>query len=322
MSGYVTRNGRTIDAAADATALIGETPLVALTELAPNLFGKIEAFNPYSVKDRIAREMLDRAEAAGEVDAGTTIVEPTSGNTGIGLAFVAAVRGYDCVLVMPASMSEERRQIVRGLGAEVELTPADEGMGGAIERAEAIAADRDDTFRPGQFENEANPAAHRTTTGPEIWAATTGGVDAVVAGVGTGGTLTGTARYLKHDRDTSVRAVAVEPAASPLLSGGDPDDHGIQGIGPSFVPETLDVDLIDTVRTVTEDAAIDRARAVGREVGILCGISAGAAVEAAVRDAREHPDELTVVILPDTGERYLSTDLYDLGEDGTGTGAG
>jgi cysteine synthase A len=311
MAGYVTRTGRTIDAAADATDLVGDTPLVALSELAPNLFAKVEAFNPYSVKDRVAREMLDRAAATGELEPGGTVVEPSSGNTGIGLAFVAAVRGYDCVVVMPESMSEERRRLLRGLGAEVVLTPAEEGMGGAIERADEIAAERG-AVRPGQFENEANPAAHRETTGPEIWRATTGGVDAVVAGVGTGGTLTGVARHLKRDREADVRAVAVEPAASPLLSADDPDDHDIQGIGPSFVPDTLEVELIDEVRTVTKADAIDRARTLGREAGLLCGISAGAAAEAAVRDACAHPDELTVVVLPDTGERYLSTELFDV----------
>lgn len=310
MSGYVTRSGRTIDAAADATELIGETPLVSLCDLAPNLFAKLEADNPFSVKDRIAREMLDRAEAAGEVGPDTTLVEPTSGNTGIGLAFLAAVRDYDCLLVVPESMSVERRKIARGLGANVELTPAEEGMGGAIERAEEIVAERDDAFRPGQFENAANPAAHRETTGPEIWRATTGGVDCVVAGVGTGGTITGVTRHLKEDRGRDVRSVAVEPAASPLLSEGESDDHGIQGIGPSFVPETLDTDLLDEVRTVEEETALARARDLGREAGLLCGISAGAATAAAVEVARDHPDELTVVILPDTGERYLSTKLF------------
>jgi cysteine synthase A len=315
MTGHVTVDGRTVEAAGDATELIGDTPLLALTDLAPGLFAKVGAFNPYSVKDRIAREMIDRAEAAGELAPGDTIVEPTSGNTGIGLAFVAAVRGYDCTLVMPESMSEERRRVMRGLGADIELTPAEAGMGGAIERAERLA-DRPDAFRPGQFENEANPAAHYETTGPEVWRATTGGVDTLVAGVGTGGTLTGTARYLKERREAPVRAVAVEPAESPLLSAGDADDHAIQGIGPSFVPETLDRELVDDVRTVSEDDAIERARALGREAGLLCGISAGAAAEAAVREARERPEELTVVVLPDTGERYLSTELFEFEDAG------
>ncbi|MFB6176715.1 MAG: PLP-dependent cysteine synthase family protein, partial [Halobaculum sp.] len=240
--------------------------------------------------------------------------EPTSGNTGIGLAFVTAVRDYDCVLVVPESMSVERRKIARGLGATVELTPAEDGMEGAIQRAEELAAELDDTFRPGQFENEANPAAHRETTGPEIWRATAGGVDTVVAGVGTGGTITGVGRYFREDRETPVRMVAVEPASSPLLSAGETDDHGIQGIGPSFVPETLDRSVVDAVRTVTDEDAISRARSLGREAGLLCGISAGAAAEAAVTEARENPDELTVVILPDTGERYLSTELFDFEE--------
>jgi len=318
MDGYVTPNGRTVDAAADATELVGDTPLVAVDEAAPNLFAKVESFNPYSVKDRIAREMVDRAEAAGVVDDDTTLVEPTSGNTGIGLAFVAAVRGYDCVLVLPASTSVERRQLARGLGADVEVVSAEAGVEGARERAAEIVADRPDAVRLGQFENEANPAAHRRTTGPEIWRATTGGVDALVAGVGTGGTITGTARYLREDRGRDVRTVAVEPASSPLLSAGEPGDHGIQGIGPSFRPETLDASLIDETRTVTREAAVERARWLGRETGLLTGLSGGAAVEAAVAVAREHPDELTVVILPDPGERYLSTDLFAFETDGDG----
>ncbi|MEZ3143564.1 PLP-dependent cysteine synthase family protein [Halobaculum sp. MBLA0143] len=315
MDGYVTPNGRTVEAAADATELVGDTPLLALEEAAPNLFAKVESFNPYSVKDRIAREMVDRAEAEGVVDDDSTLVEPTSGNTGIGLAFVAAVRGYDCVLVVPESASVERRQLARGLGATVEVVPAEAGVEGARERVEEIVADRADAVRLGQFENEANPAAHRRTTGPEIWRATTGGVDALVAGVGTGGTITGTARHLKQDRDRDVRTVAVEPAASPLLSAGETDDHGIQGIGPSSVPETLDTSVIDEARTVTRERAVERARWLGRETGVLTGLSGGAATAAAVEVAREQPDELTVVVLPDTGERYLSTDLFEFETD-------
>ena len=300
-----------IDAAEDATDLVGGTPLVDLTEFAPGLYGKVEAANPYSVKDRIAVAMLDAAERAGDLDDGTTIVEATSGNTGIGLAFAAAVRGYDLVLTMPASMSEERRQLLRALGADIVVTPAEDGMTGAIEAAEERVAESD-CVRPRQFENAANPGAHRETTGPEIWAATGGAVDAVVAGVGTGGTVTGVARHLKCDRGKeSVRAVAVEPAASPLLSAGDPGEHGIQGIGPSFVPETLDCDLLDEVATVAEECARDAARRLAREAGLLCGISSGAAFAAAEDAAETHPAEVTVVILPDTGERYLSTGLFD-----------
>lgn len=308
MSGYVTRNGRTVDAVENTTELVGDTPLVAL-DAAPNLFAKLESYNPYSVKDRIAREMIDRAEAVGRLPPDGTLVEASSGNTGIGVAFVAAVRGYDCVLVVPSSASRERRQLARGLGATVETVET--GVSGARERVAEIVANDPDAVRLGQFENEANPAAHRQTTGPEIWRATTGGVDAVVAGVGTGGTITGVARHLRDDRGKAVRTVAVEPAASPLLSAGEPDDHEIQGIGPSFEPTTLDTSLIDEARTVTETAAVERVRRLGREAGILTGFSGGAATEAAVRVAEEHPDELTVVVVPDSGERYLSTGLFD-----------
>ncbi len=308
VSGYVTRDGRTIDAVEDATELVGDTPLIAL-ESAPNLFAKLESHNPYSVKDRIAREMVDRAEATGRLPPDGTLVEATSGNTGIGVAFVAAVRGYDCVLVVPSSASRERRQLARGLGANVEIV--DGGVSAARERAAEIVAADPGAVRLGQFENEANPAAHRRTTGPEIWTATTGGVDAVVAGVGTGGTITGVARHLRDDRGKNVRTVAVEPAASPLLSAGESDDHEIQGIGPSFEPTTLDTSLIDEVQTVTETAAVERARRLGREAGLLTGFSGGAATEAAVRVAEDHPEELTVVVLPDSGERYLSTELFE-----------
>ncbi len=297
--------------ASDVTELVGETPLVDLDAFAPNLLGKVEAANPGgSVKDRIAVAMLDRAEEAGTLGPETTVVEPTSGNTGIGLATAAAARGYDLVLTMPESMSEERRRLLRALGADLELTPADGGMDGAIEAAEAIVEEREDAVTLQQFENPANPRIHRETTGPEIWDATGGDVDAVVAGVGTGGTITGISQHLKEDREADVRSVAVEPAGSPVLSGGEPGSHSIQGIGAGFVPEVLRTELLDEVIAVEEDEAKAAAQRLGQEEGILAGISAGAAVAAAERVATGAPDDTVVVILPDTGERYLSTDLF------------
>ncbi|WP_226011196.1 cysteine synthase A [Halomicrobium salinisoli] len=295
----------------DVTELVGETPLVDLDAFAPNLLGKVEAVNPGgSVKDRIAVAMLDRAEEAGALGPETTVVEPTSGNTGIGLATAAAARGYDLVLTMPESMSEERRRLLRALGADLELTPADGGMDGAIEAAEAIVEDREDAVTLQQFENPANPRIHRETTGPEIWDATDGEVDAVVAGVGTGGTITGVSEHLKEDREADVRSVAVEPAGSPVLSGGEPGSHSIQGIGAGFVPEVLRTELLDEVISVEDEDAKAAAQRLGQEEGILAGISAGAAVAAAERVAADAPDDTVVVILPDTGERYLSTDLF------------
>jgi len=288
--------------------LIGETPLVRLDAFAENLFGKIEAANAYSVKDRIAREMLDAAEASGDLPPGGTVVEATSGNTGIGLAAVAAARGYDCVLTMPESMSAERRSILAALGAKLELTPAAAGMGGANRRAEELAA-ADDAVLARQFENEANPRAHRETTGPEIRRDTGGGVDAVVAGVGTGGTITGVGAYFR-DRELDVTMVAVEPVSSPTLTEQCDDGHDIQGIGPGFLPDVVRTELIDEVRAVTEAEARDAARRLGRDAGLLVGISSGAALSAAADYASSHPAETTVVILPDTGERYLSTELF------------
>jgi cysteine synthase A len=300
-----------MDVASDITDGIGGTPLVRLDAFAENLLGKIESFNPAnSVKDRIGAEMLDRGERLGHLDPSDTVVEATSGNTGIGLAMASAARGYDLVLTMPESMSEERRKLLSALGAEVVLTPADGGMDGAIEAAETIADERDG-FVPSQFETVANPEAHRTTTGPEIWDDTDGGIDQFVAGVGTGGTITGVSEYLKEERGADVRSVAVEPASSPVLSGGDAGSHGIQGIGAGFVPEILRTELLDAVRRVEHDEAVDAARRLAREEGILSGFSAGAAVAAAADVARENPDDLVVVIVPDTGERYLSTDLYE-----------
>ena len=292
--------------------LIGETPLFALEGFADNLYGKVEAQNPYSVKDRIGREMIDAAERSGDLEAGGTVVEATSGNTGIGLAAVCASRGYDCVLTMPASMSEERRSLLAALGADLELTPAEDGMTGANERAEEIVAEYDDAILARQFENEANARAHRTTTGPEIWRDTGGEVDAVVAGVGTGGTITGVSEYIKEEEGASLTSVAVEPAASPTLTDQSSESHDIQGIGPGFVPDVLRTDLVDEVRQVENEDAKDAARKLGREEGLLVGISSGASIAAATEYANENPDDLVVAVLPDTGERYLSTDLYDL----------
>ncbi|MFB6093756.1 MAG: cysteine synthase A [Halanaeroarchaeum sp.] len=293
--------------------LVGETPLLALSAVSGDVYGKVESMNPNgSVKDRIALAMIERAEERGEITPETTIVEPTSGNTGIGLASMAAAKGYDLILTMPESMSEERRSMLRAYGATLELTPAEGGMAGAIERADEIAADLADAFVPQQFENPANPAIHRETTGPEIWAATEGAVDVVVAGVGTGGTITGIARYFDEDADADVEMVAVEPASSAVLSGEEAGSHGIQGIGAGFVPDIVEEDRIDDVRQVADEDAMAAARRVASEDGLLVGISAGAAVEAAasLRNDPEYEDSTVVAILPDTGERYLSTDLF------------
>jgi len=303
-----------MDIADDVTQLVGDTPLVRLDAFADNLVAKLESANPMgSVKDRIGVAMLDRAEEAGLVGAGTTVIEPTSGNTGIGLAFVCAARGYDLRLTMPESMSEERRALLRALGADLVLTPAADGMRGAIEEAERLAAAGDDTFVPQQFENLANPWIHRTTTGPEIWEATDGEVDVLVAGVGTGGTITGVSEYVKEERGVEgFTTVAVEPDASAVLSGDEPGGHAIQGIGAGFVPEVLRTELIDEVVRVTEADAMATARRLAREEGILAGISSGAALWAATEVARRpaRRDSLVVVVLPDTGERYLSTALF------------
>lgn len=305
--------------ARDVTALIGDTPLVALDRFAAarglgaRLLAKVEASNPGgSAKDRIAVAMLDDAEARGLIGPGATLVEPTSGNTGVGLALVAAVRGYRVILTMPASMSVERRRLLAAFGAELVLTPAEEGMAGAVKRAEALCREIPGSWTPVQFENPANPLAHERTTGPEIWRDTDGAVAAFVASVGTGGTLTGVGRYLKR-QDPSVRVVAVEPAASPLLSEGRAGLHGIQGIGANFVPGTLDRSVIDEILTVTDADAFATARALAREEGLLCGISAGAAVAAAARVAAraEMTGRHIVALLPDTGERYLSTKLFE-----------
>ncbi|MFC6864862.1 cysteine synthase A [Halomicroarcula sp. GCM10025817] len=295
--------------ASSVTDLVGETPLVCLDSFADNLLGKVEAANPYSVKDRIALYMVEAAAESGALPEDGTVVEATSGNTGIGLAAVCAARDYDCVLTMPESMSEERRRLLSALGADLDLTPADDGMGGAIERANELAS-AEDAVRARQFENEANPRAHRETTGPEIWSQTDGAVDAVVAGVGTGGTITGISEYIEEDEGADLTSVAVEPASSQLLSNDDPDSHEIQGIGPGFVPDVLRTDLLDEVRTASKTDAIEAARRLAREAGLLVGISSGAALHAATEYATDNPDETVVVVLPDTGERYLSTDLW------------
>ncbi len=303
-----------MNVAADVTETIGETPLVRLDSFPGPVLAKVESLNPGgSVKDRVGAAMLARAEDAGELTPETTVVEATSGNTGIGLALACAARDYELVLAMPDSMSEERRRFLDALGAELVLTPGDAGMDGAVERAAELAAERGDTVVPGQFENPANPGVHRRTTGPEIWEATDGEVDAVVAGVGTGGTVTGVASHIKEERGKgSFAAIGVEPAESAVLSGDAPGSHGIQGIGAGFVPDVLRRDLLNEVLTVERDAAVKTARRLAREEGILAGISSGAALDAAARVA-ERPsmaDATVVVVLPDTGGRYLSTDLF------------
>lgn len=300
------------DVAESIDDFIGETPLLHLDSFADNLFAKVDAQNPYSVKDRIAREIVDAAEEQGTLGPDGTVIESTSGNTGIGLAAVCAARGYDLLLTMPESMSEERRSLLGALGAELELTPAEDGMGGANRRAEEIAAEHEDAVLARQFENRANPRAHRRTTGPEIWRATDGQVDAFVAGVGTGGTITGVSEYVKEERgESDFTAVAVEPSESPTLSHQCTDGHDIQGIGPGFVPDVLRRELVDEVRGVEATAAKETARKLGRTEGLAVGISSGAAVAAASEYASEHPDETVVTMIPDTGERYLSTDLYE-----------
>ncbi len=301
----------------DITRTIGNTPLVRLnrvTEGSPaTVLAKIEAFNPLgSVKDRIGVSMIEAAEEQGLIDDDTVILEPTSGNTGIGLAFVCAAKGYKLVLTMPDTMSLERRRLLQALGAELVLTPGSEGMRGAVLKAENLAAQDPRYFIPQQFRNPANPEIHRRTTAEEIWRDTDGEVDIVVAGVGTGGTITGVAEVLKS-RKAGFQAIAVEPAASPVLSGGEPGPHKIQGIGAGFVPDVLRLDLIDEVIRVENEDAAAMARRLAREEGLLVGISSGAAAFAAVQVAArpENSGRLIVVILPDTGERYLSTGLFN-----------
>ena len=305
----------------DVTQLIGNTPLVRLRRVTDGagaqVVAKLESYNPaHSVKDRIGVAMLDAAERDGLIGPDTVILEPTSGNTGIALAMVCAARGYHCVLTMPETMSKERRQLLRALGADLILTPGPEGMPGAIAKAEELVKNDGKYFMPQQFENPANPAIHRATTAEEVWRDTDGAVDIFVSGVGTGGTITGVGEVLKA-RKPSVRLVAVEPAASPVLSGGKKGPHPIQGIGAGFVPVVLDLGVVDEILQVENDAAIDTARRMAREEGLLVGISSGAAVWAAVQVAHrpENAGQLIVVVVPDFGERYLSTPLFaDLGD--------
>jgi len=300
----------------DITKLIGKTPLVRLNKVTKGLgaqvVAKLESFNPCgSVKDRIGVSMIESAERAGLIKEDTIILEPTSGNTGIALAFVCAAKGYKLVLTMPETMTVERRRLMGALGAEIILTPGKEGMTGAIRKAGELAANDSRYLIPQQFKNPANPAIHRETTALEIWQDTDGEVDIVVAGVGTGGTITGVAETIKK-KNPDFQAIAVEPAHSPILSGGDPGPHKIQGIGAGFVPDVLNLDVIDEVIQVTNDEAMQTALRLAREEGILAGISSGAATTAALKVAvrPENKDKLIVVILPDTGERYLSTDLF------------
>ena len=298
--------------------LVGHTPLLELKrvedahEVSARILGKLEYFNPAgSIKDRIAKAMIDDAEAAGILKPGATIIEPTSGNTGIGLASIAAARGYQLILTMPETMSVERRNLIKAYGAKIVLTDGAKGMTGAIEKANELAAEIEGSFIPGQFINPANPAIHKATTGPEIWQDTDGTVDILVAGVGTGGTLTGIGQYLK-EQNPEVKLVAVEPSDSPVLSEGRAGSHKIQGIGAGFVPEVLDTTLYDEVITVESDDAFAIGREIGREEGVLVGISSGAAVWAALELAKrpENEGKTIVAILPDTGERYLSTPMF------------
>ncbi len=296
--------------------LIGRTPLVALDRLAEGLpgrvLGKMESHNPASsVKDRIGNAMITAAEKAGKIKKDTVIVEPTSGNTGIALAFVCAVRGYRLILTMPDTMSVERRNLLKAFGAEVILTPGPEGMSGAVAKAEELARNYPDSFIPQQFQNPANPEIHKLTTGREIWEDTDGKVDILVSGVGTGGTITGVTSYIKPLKP-EFKAIAVEPAASPVLSGGEKGPHPIQGIGAGFKPDVLDLELVDEIMTISNEDAIETTRRIVREEGFLAGISAGANVAAALKVAArpENKDKVIVTIICDTGERYLSTPAY------------
>ena len=300
------------------TDLIGKTPLLKLTnygklkELGATIYGKLEYFNPAgSVKDRIAKAMIDDAEAKGVLKPDSVIIEPTSGNTGIGLAAVAASRGYKIILTMPETMSIERRNLLKAYGAELVLTEGAKGMKGAIAKAQELAAETPNSFIPSQFTNAANPTAHRHTTGPEIWQDTDGKVDIFVAGVGTGGTVSGVGEYLKS-QNPNVKVVAVEPAGSPVLSKGTPGPHKIQGIGAGFVPDTLNTKVYDEIITVENEDAFETGRTLARKEGLLVGISSGAAVWAATELAKrpENKGKIIVALLPDTGERYLSTPMF------------
>ena len=298
--------------------LIGKTPLLELTnlekELGATLLAKVEALNPGgSAKDRVAKRMVEDAEKAGLLKAGATIIEPTSGNTGIGLAVMAAARGYRAIIVMPDSMSMERRLLMTAFGAELVLTEGKLGMAGAIAKAEEMAKEIPGSFIPGQFDNPSNPAAHYETTGPEIWEDTEGKVDIFVAGIGTGGTITGVGRYLK-EQNPHIKIIGVEPASSPLLTKGEAGPHGLQGIGANFVPSILDREIYDEVITVTDEEAYEAGRTIARKEGLLVGISSGAALHAAMEAAKrpENAGKNIVVLLPDTGDRYLSTAMFSL----------
>ena len=300
--------------------LIGNTPLLELSNFEKNhglnatILGKVEMMNPAgSIKDRVAKALLDSAEAAGKINKDTVLIEPTSGNTGIGLASLAAARGMRIIIVMPETMSIERRKLMKAYGAELVLTDGSKGMSGAIEKADQLLAEIENSFIPGQFTNPANPAAHEATTGPEIWVDTDGKVDIFVAGVGTGGTLSGTGKFLKS-KNPNVKVVAVEPATSPVLSEGHGGAHGIQGIGAGFIPETLNTQIYDEVVTISDDEAFETGRELAAKDGLLVGISSGAAV-AAARKLAERPEnagKTIVAILPDTGERYLSSAMFDI----------
>ena len=300
--------------------LIGNTPLLELSNFEKNhglnatILGKVEMMNPAgSIKDRVAKALLDSAEAAGKINKDTVLIEPTSGNTGIGLASLAAARGMRIIIVMPETMSIERRKLMKAYGAELVLTDGSKGMNGAIEKADQLHAEIENSFIPGQFTNPANPAAHEATTGPEIWKNTGGKVDIFVAGVGTGGTLSGTGKFLKS-KTPNVKVVAVEPATSPVLSEGHGGAHGIQGIGAGFIPETLNTQIYDEVVTISDDEAFETGRELAAKDGLLVGISSGAAV-AAARKLAERPEnagKTIVAILRDTGERYLSSAMFDI----------
>ncbi len=301
------------------TELVGKTPILELTHieeaegLKATLLAKLEYFNPAgSVKDRIAKQMIEDAEEAGLLKEGSTIIEPTSGNTGIGLAAIAAARGYRIIITMPETMSIERRKLMKAYGAELVLTEGAKGMKGAIEKAEELQKAIPDSFIPGQFVNPSNPKAHKLTTGPEIWEDTEGAVDIFIAGVGTGGTITGTGAYLREQKP-SVKVVAVEPSDSPVLSGGQAGPHKIQGIGAGFVPDVLDTAVYDEIMPITSDDAFAAGRLLGAKEGILVGISAGAALHAGIELAKQPENEgkTIVVLLPDTGDRYLSTPLFE-----------
>ena len=299
--------------------LVGNTPLMELTHiekeynLAAKILVKLEYFNPAgSVKDRIAKQMIEEAEAAGTIKPGSVIVEPTSGNTGIGLSMIAQTKGYKSIIVMPESMSIERRKLMKAYGAQLVLTPAKDGMKGAIAKAKEIVENTPNAWTPGQFTNQANVHAHYKTTGPEIWQDTDGNVDILIAGVGTGGTITGTGTYLK-EQNPKLEVVAVEPADSPVLAGGKPGAHKIQGIGAGFVPDVLNQNIYDRIVHVTNEDAIESGKLISKKEGVLVGISSGAAVWTAIQEAKreENADKTIVAILPDSGDRYLSTALFE-----------